>query len=841
MTSSWLAMLRNLPREVRYAARTLARTPSFSAIAFLMIALGVGSTTAMFAVLDSVVLRPLPYADPARLVSVLQPTTVPGSGESKWGMSAAGYFEFRKETKALADLGGYRTTSLTVTGDGQNAEEVQVGQITASIVTTLGARPHIGRLLNTDDDRPGGPRNAVLGYTLWRNRYHGDESVLGRTIQTSVGPYTVVGVATPGFNLPKPGPFASTSDLAGFNIDFWTPLQLDPSAAPMNSHQYSGIGRLAPGATVEQAQAELAAVTARFPDLFPSAYSPGFMKQYNFRVGVTDLHTEVIGPTATRALWILFAAVGLVLIIACANVANLFIVRYESRGRESAIRSALGATRLQMAAHHLTESLLLTVTAGTCGALVAWWAVPALAAIAPRNLPLLASATMHMSAVMLAIALSVVAGLVFGAIPVMRRSAVLETLRASGRGLTASRAQRIVRAGLVVGQVSLAVVLLAAAGLLVRSVEALKRVQPGLDPSGVLAFEITLPFDRYDTLESALAFHHELQDKIAMFPGVVSVGATTALPLRDYGGGCTVVFREARPYTSNEQTPCVQTQRATPGFFESLSVTVRGRIPSWSDVDSRAQASVITKALADRMWPGEDPIGKGINSNGPSATVGFYRIVGVIPELRASGLDRSPTEAIFYAPTALTTPSKSGNVHDLVYTVKTQLSAPLTLVPSIRAAVTAINPQVPVVRPTLMQEVVDRSMARTSFIMLLLSIAAGMAMALSATGLYGVIAYVVAQRKPEIGIRIALGAQVGQIGRWVVGQSLALACAGVLAGLGLAWVATRALQSLLYGVSPADPVVLAISVVTLIVVAFAASLAPARRAARIDPVDAIKT
>jgi len=418
---------------------------------------------------------------------------------------------------------------------------------------------------------------------------------------------------------------------------------------------------------------------------------------------------------------------------------------------------------------------------------------------------------------------------------------VLEALRASGRGLTASRAQRIVRAGLVMSQVALAVVLLAAAGLLIRSVDALKRVQPGLDPSGVLTFEVTLPYDRYTTLESAIAFHHELQEKIAAVPGVVSVGATTALPLRDYGSGCTVVFREARPYTTNEQTPCVQTQRATPGFFESLSVAVRGRLPSWSDVDSRSQASVITKALADRMWPGEDPIGKGINSNGPTSAAGFYRIVGVIPELRAAGLDRAPTEAIFYAPTGLTTPSQSGNLHDVVYTVKTQVSTPLALLPSIRAAVTSVNPDVPVVRPALMQEVVERSMARTSFIMLLLSIAAGMAMVLSATGLYGVIAYVVAQRKPEIGIRIALGAQVGQIGRWVVGQSLALACAGVVAGLALAWITTRALQSLLYGVSPGDPLVLGVSVVTLIVVALVASLAPARRAARTDPVDAIKT
>jgi predicted permease len=839
--SSKLEILRGFPRELRYAARSLLRVPAFTVVAFVLLALGIGATAAMSTVLESVVLRPLPYVDPGGLVSLMHPAAAPGSGERKWGLSVAGYFEFRRESKSFSELGVYRTGSYTVAGDGAPAEEVRVAAVTHTFFTTVGARPHLGTLFSEEQDRPRAPAVAILSHPFWLRRFGGDPSVVGRTLQTSIGGRLIIGVAEPGANLPRPGPFASTAGLSGFGIDVWEPLRLDPNAPAQNNHAFSGIARLRPGVSVAQAEAELRTIVARFPERFPSAYSERFVKSYNFRVSVTPLLDEVLGPTVARSLWTLFGAVAFVLVIACANVANLCLIRAEARSRETGIRAALGAARGHLARQYLTEGLLLTVTAGAAGLLLTYWSLGWLLAAAPEDVPRLGSTAIGWRTVAFTAVTSVVAGLAFGLIPLTRRSAAADAMRASGRGLTPSRAQRLVRSGLVVGQVALAVVLLAAAGLLVRSVVALKNVQPGLNPNGVLAFEVSLPFDKYPTIESAIQFHRELQASLEALPGVTRVGASTAMPLRDYGTGCAVVFREARPYSPDERTPCVAIARATPGYFDALGMTVRGRSPDWADVDSRSQAAVITQALADRLWPGEDPIGKGINSNGPNSPPEmWYRIVGVIPELRAYALDQPPAEAVFYAATDLRTPSKAGDLHGPVYVVKTTLADPMVLAPAVRAAVAAQNAQVPVIRPERMTDIVDHSIARASFSMLLLGLAAAMAILLSAVGLYGVIAYVVAQRRSEIGIRMALGARVGQLSRWVVGQSLALAAAGVAIGAALALLSARLVESYLFQVDPIDPVVLGVAVVTLLGVACLAALAPARRAARVDPVEALR-
>ncbi|HET9270850.1 MAG TPA: ABC transporter permease, partial [Vicinamibacterales bacterium] len=558
--------LRNFPRDLRHAARSLLRAPVFTGVAVFMIALGIGATTSMYAVLDAVVLRPLPYADPDRLVAVMHPTAAPGSGERQWGLSVAGYFEFRREAKSLADIGVYRTSAYAVAADGGfAAEEARVGQVTHTLFTTLGARPHLGRLFTAEDDQPNAGQSVILSHGFWQRRFGGDAAIVERTIQTSVGSRLVIGVAAPGLTLPKPGPFSSTADLAGFGVDIWEPLRLNPNAPPQNNHAYTGVARLKPGVSAEEADAELRTIVARFPVLFPTAYSERFIKTYNVRVSVRPLHEDVLGPTVARSMWVFFVAVGFVLVIACANVANLFIVRAEARMRESGIRAALGAGGWHLASHALAEGLLLTMVAGAAGIGLAYWTVPALIAVAPANIPLLASASLGWRSVLFAALAALGAGAVFGIIPLLRGRAGWEALRASGRGLTSSRRQKLVRSGLVVGQVALAVVLLASAGLLMRSVAALKRVHPGLEPAGVLTFEVSLPYQRYQTIEAALAFHRELHDRIAALPGVRTVGATQALPLQDFGTGCIVVFREARPFGKDERTPCVPATRATPG------------------------------------------------------------------------------------------------------------------------------------------------------------------------------------------------------------------------------------------------------------------------------------
>ena len=617
-------------REVGQAVRTLWRTPAFTAIAFVTLALGIGATTAIYSVLDSVVLQPLPYRNAARLVAIVHPANVPGTGESVWGMSAGGYFQFLKQNRTLDDLGGFTTDAFTLTGSAGDAEQVQVGAVTASVFSALQAHASRGRLVTADDDRPNAPDVVVLSYELWKRRYAANPAIVGSVIQTSEGPRQVIGVAEPGLGLPMPGPFASREDLAAFSVDLWEPLKLNPAGPFYNSHQYTGIARLKPGVTAEQAQADLSRIMTHFTELMPTVYSIGFMRGFHFRVAVTPLKDAVLGPAVVRSLWIMFAAVALVLLIACANVANLFLVRLESKRREAAVRGALGAGRAQMALHYLAESLTLSLAAGIAGLLVARWALPAIMTVAPRSLPRFSSIHFGWSAAAFGIGIAVLAGSVFGLMPAFKASVDVEALRDGGRGQTGSRRQRATRDILVVAQVSLAVVLLAGAGLLLRSFERLRSVQPGLDPRAVLTFQVNLPADRYIQETASQNFHREFSTRLAALPGVTAVGADDALPLRDLGRGCTEVWPPADPGHGNTGA-CVATPVFLPDFFKAMGIQVRGRSPTWADVDARTQASVITKSLAERLWPGQNAIGKEINIGDRTMKGAAYKVVGVIP------------------------------------------------------------------------------------------------------------------------------------------------------------------------------------------------------------------
>ncbi|MEP6763484.1 MAG: FtsX-like permease family protein, partial [Gemmatimonadaceae bacterium] len=670
-------------------------------------------------------------------------------------------------------------------------------------------------------------------------RFGGDTVIIGHNLETSGGQFQIVGVAEPGLTLPMPGPFSSQSNVAGFTIDVWTPMQLNPAGPFYNSHQYVGVGRLRPGVSADSAQREFTTLARRFSEILPTVYNPGFLKQYNFRTEVSGLQNAVLGPTIPRALWMVFASVVVVLLIAVANVANLFIVRMEARRRESAIRTALGASTGHMATHYLSESLLLCGAAAVAGIALAFAGLHALLLIAPTNIPRLASVTMSGSSIAVAAGITLILGFLLGVIPLARRVNI-STLREGGRGLSSSPRQRAVRSVLVIGQVALALVLLAGASLMARSFMHLREVKPGFDPSNVTAFDLSLPFTEYDKRDKALVFHRELQRQILEIPGVVAVGNISDMPLEGFGTGCTVVFREQEPYGADEKTPCVSAPYFAPGFFEALKIPVRGRAPTWNDIDTRSQAVVVTKALADRIWPGKDPIGKGINSNGSSATT-WYRVVGVVDNLRAEALENSPTEAVFYAPTSFSPDQRDGSVNDLMYLVRTSSAPSPTLMKRINELVMKMNPRVPIINARTMSQVVEHSMSRTSFIMILLGVAALAALALSTVGMYGVISYVVALRRGEIGIRIALGAGSGGVARLIVMQSVKLATIGIVIGVAFAYFTGKTLASLLFEVTPGDPLVLAGVSVLLVGIAAAASLAPARRAARIDPLEAMRT
>lgn len=820
-------------RNIVFALRQFRRSPGFTFVVTATLALGIGATTAIYTVLESVVLRPLPYREADRLVSVLHPATVPGNGESKWGMSAGGYFAFKNENHSFEELGGYRTGTVSLLS-GSDAELVQVGGITASVFSALRAHSATGRLIAPDDDKPGAPPVAVLSYEFWQRRFGGDRSAVGTMLQTSDGAREIIGVAERGLTLPKPGPFASTANLAGFGVDLWTPLRLNPNGPFANSHQYSGIGRLKPGVTAEAAQRDLASIMREFTAKIPRAYTDQFMKSYNFRIAVVPLRDEVLGPKLSNALWLLFGSVAVVLLIACANVANLFLVRMETRRRESAIRTALGADRAQMAWHFLSESMLLTLGAGIIGLVLAQAGLRAILRIAPTDIPRLASVSLDGTAVLFALALATIAGVVFGLLPLTRSDMDVGTLRDGARGSTHSAAQRAARGALVIAQVALALVLLAAGGLMLRSFANLQAVKPGLDPRGVLTFSTVLD-GALASPADAPALLQQFQSRVAALPGVVHVGASTALPLQDFGSGCTGVVREGQSADGQRKGACIATLAALPGFFESLGIQLErgGHTPQWADFDftgDTATVAVITRALANDLWPKEDPIGKGILIGDRHQMRQSYRIIGVIPELRAKGLDQAPIEAVFSADV----------MSEPVWTVKVASGNAGLLLPSIRKILHDLAPRAPLVDARLMSDVVARSIARTSFVMTLLLIAAVTALLLSAVGIYGVISYLVTQRRTEIGVRVALGARTPQVAALVLGQTMRLTLAGVVIGLVASIVGMRLLKSLLFDVSPTDPLVLAGTAAVLILIAAAASLVPTRRAAKIDPVEAMR-
>jgi putative ABC transport system permease protein len=826
-----------LRRETGRSLRVLLRTPAFSLMTLVTLALGIGATTAIYTVLNAVVIRPLPYPDSHELVSILHPATVPGSGERTWGLSTGGYMHFRENAKTLSDIGMYRTHGLTVTGD-EDAEIVRAARVTASVFNVLRARASRGRLIMPDDDRPDSTQRVVLGHEFWQRRFGGDPDIVGKRLETSDGWYEIIGVTQPRLTLPLPGPFSSVAALAGVGMDVWMPMKVNPAGPHHNNHPNVGVGRLGPGQTMADAQREIAALTRQFPEVVPNAYPESFMRQYNFRGEAAPLKDSVLGASLPRTMWMLFAAVLLVLLIAGANVAGLFIVRLESRRREAAIRSALGADRKHMAVHFLSESLILCVAAAVVATWLSFAGLRGLLAIAPADVPRLVGISVGWRSVIFAGGAAMIAGLVFGLVPLVR-GVRLGALREDGRGLSASRSRRTFRDLLVIGQMAMALVLLASAGLMIRSFSHLRDVKPGFDHHNVLAFDVALPYPEFDTREKAIVFHRTLQSRLASLPGVERVGSITSVPLEGYGTGCSVVWREGRPFARGESPPCVSTPITGPGFFETLRITVRGRIPTWTDVDSRSQAVVVTQALADRLWPGEEAIGQGINSNGSNSTT-WYRVVGVIPELRAEALDQPPSEAVFYATTGLRPDVRTDAANFMTYLVRVDGIDARSLIPAARRLLTEANPRVPFVDARTMDDVFSSSMSRTSFVMILLGVAAAVALALSAVGTYGVISYLVTQRRSEIGVRIALGASVRGVSRLVLFQSLRLAVIGVAIGLVASWATTRVLARLLFDVSPTDPLVLMCVASALLIVAGLAAFAPARRAARIDPVEVLR-
>ncbi|MCI0433863.1 MAG: ABC transporter permease [Gemmatimonadetes bacterium] len=814
-------------KELQIGMRALRRSPGFALIAVVTLALGLGATAALFAVLDAVVLEPLPYARPDRLITVSHP--VPGySTERNWPLSQAGFFQLRNENRTLENLGVYAMNAVNLADEGAPPERLDAAYITAGMFDVLRISPALGRLFGESDDAPGAPRVVVLSHALWQSRYGGDASVVGRSIRLDGNTLEIVGVTGRGQQLPD------------VPVDLWLPFQLDPAQPPVNSHYLAAIGRLRDGVTLAEANTDLRALTDRFTELFPQAYSAGFMRQFQFSTEVRPLRDEVLGDIA-RVLWTLFGAVGLMLVIASANVANLFLVRTEAKRHESSVRAALGASRSALARGFFVESALIALCAAVPGVVLAAAAVRLLVSIAPSSLPRLDAIGLDASVVIFTIMVATLAALGFGGLSFLRfraDSAVAGVLE-GGRRTTASRKRHRTRHAMVVGQVALALVLLAGAGLLLRSFQRLTDVDPGFDPEGVVAFDVGLPAARYLRNEQAVAFYDALLERVRAIPGVTAAGATTYLPL-GREAGCYAAQFESQPATQDARPPCVRTAFITPGLVESMGTLVDGRTMESIDVQSGAGPALVTRSLADRFWPGEDPIGKGIKPFRDRPP--FYRVVGVMEDIRADGLEKPVVDVVYY-PMRPIAGEPEAIVRSASITVRTTRPDPLTLLLELRAAMSDIDAEIPIGNVTTMDRVVARSMNRLSFALLLIGISAGVALVLGAVGLYGVIAYVVNQRRAEIGVRMALGAHRSSVGAQVVRQSLALTLAGVAAGLIVAMLLLPVLSrtSLLYDTAAADPLTLAGVSAGLLLVAAAASWVPAWRAATVDPAEALRT
>ena len=820
-----MELLDTISRETRQALRALARSRGFTFIAILTLALGIGATTAVYTLLDRVVLNPLPYPHAERLVkigSLVSGKTVAG----EWGVSEAGYFYYLEHNRSFDALGVFTRNEVSMVADGR-AERVRMARVSASVSRVLGAHAALGRLINADDDRPGVAPVVVLSHAYWISRFGGDPAIIGRPVTIEGFPMEVVGVLAPDENVPlvsaAPAP------------ELWLPLGLDPAARPINSHYLTAVGLLKGGVSIDAASADLARLTARFPEVLAEAYSPAFMRDYHFAAKLTQLREAVVGESA-RTLWMLLGAVALVLVIACANVANLFLVRIETKRREMAVRTALGADRVHLAWHYLTESTLLALVAGTLAVALAWGAIHILVAMAPTSIPRLAEINLGGSSVAFAFVVSLGTGVVFGLLPLGSRAVSVSTLHDGSRGTAVSRGRRAIRGALVVAQVALAVVLLAAGGVMLRSFERLRAVHPGFDANGVIALDLSLPHARYGDYRSTSELYRQLQGRISSLPGVESVGATTSLPLEG-GGHCATTFAEGDATPTPGAAQCIRYVYVTPGYFGTMGIALRGAAPDWSAVSGEHAGAVISGSVANRFWADRSALDGGI-SGGDGET--FFRVAGVTGDVRIDDLREPNPEVVYYPIVPAKGTALWGPADAITMVVRVKSSDPLAIVPAIRRTLVRIDPTIPIANPRAMSDVVAKSMARLSFTMVLLGVAGAMALVLSAVGLYGVISYIVGERRGEIGVRMALGARASEVGGMVMLQSVRLAAIGVAIGLVCAAAATRVLRSLLFEVSPTDPLTLVVVAVFLVLLAALASYAPARRAARVDPIEVLR-
>ena len=818
----------SIANQLKHLLRRLLRSPMFTVVTLGTIGIGVGANTAIFSVINGILLKPLPYPDSERLVSVRQ--SAPGIGIQDMNASPSDYFTFREENRTFQQFGLWSGGSVSVTGLAA-PEQVQSLMVTDGTLNALGIQPVAGRWFNARDDSSGSPQTAVLTYGYWQRRFGGDASAIGRQIRVDGESKEIIGVMPQNFRFLDQKP------------DVILPFQFDRGKTTLGNFSYQAIARLKPGATITQANADVARmipmVNTKFPP--PPGFSAKIFESVRILPSVRPLKRDVVGDLG-KVLWVLMGSIGVVLLIACANVANLLLVRAEARQHELAIRVALGAGSAQIGREFLMESMLLGLTGGVVGLGLAYAALRLLAAIAPASLPRLENITIDPLVLMFTLAISLAAGLLFGLMPVFKYAgaSVTATLRAGGRTLSQSREAHRARNTLVVLQMALAVVLLIGSGLMIRTFQALRQVQPGFGhPQELQTMAVFLPEAHLKEPERVIRMFQEIQRKISEIPGVRTVAFANAVPT-DGNNSTDLLYAEDRAYREGELPPLRRFKFVAPGFFQTMETRlIAGRDFTWTDIYDRRKVAVLSENMARELWRNPaGALGKRIREgmNDP-----WREVIGVVQDVHLDGADQKAPATVYW-PVMMN--NFWGNTvfvqRRAVFAIRGSRAGSQNFLKEVRQAVWSVDADLPLEAIRTMQEVYRGSMARSSFTLVMLAIAGGMALLLGIVGIYGVISYSVSQRTREIGIRIALGARETALTAMIVRQGVLLAAAGVALGMAAAAGLTRIMSSFLFAVSPVDPATYCAVAAGLIAVAAGASYLPAYRAATVNPVEALR-
>ena len=796
--------METLIKDIRYGIRSLLTRPAFAAVAIITLALGIGANTAIFSVINAVLLRPLSYDQPERLVtfrsnqSVLDLTDVIASSHT------------------FTKIGGEVLSPLAYTA-GAEPVQIQVGQVSGEYFEVLGVKPERGRYLNANDDKDGGPFVVVLSHALWQRQFGGDQNILGKTIPLSGNSYSVVGIMPAGFKSPRE------------NSEAWTPVHIsNPVAANFRGvHFLRTYGRLAPGVTLQQASAEMRIIDEQLARQYPA-------DNKNRTTALIPLQERIVGQSKS-ALLILFAAVSLVLLIACANFANLLLARGAERGREIVIRTALGAGRWRIVRQLLTESVLIALVGGAIGVVFAWWGINFLIALKPENLPRLDEVGVDLRVFGFTLGVSLLTGLIFGLLPAWTASRATggAGLKEGARGASASRSQQRLRNAFVVGELAVALVLLVGAGLLVKTFWKLRNVEPGFSPDHLLTMRVELPETRYKEIEPQTRFRTQALANINSLPGTQGA-MVSELPLS--GDSLNHDFLiEGRPPIAPGDEPSLETRSIMGDYFHVMQIPLKsGRDFQAQDFDPKAPlVGIANDELVKQFFPNENPLGKRVRW-ARNATVEWIEIVGVVGNVKHFGLDL-PEQPALYSPYTQINSWKRW----MTFAIRTQAD-PAAMTQAAKEQIWKVDSQLPITRVKTMNDVAAASFDARRFNMLLLTLFAGLALVLAAVGVYGVMSYAVTQRTHEIGIRMALGAQVGNVLRLVMKSGLMIAGIGVAIGLAGAFALTRLMSSLLFAVEPTDKVTFAGVSLCLLLIALAACYIPARRATKVDPLQALR-